>query len=224
MKSPITKFAAAAVIAITIGLLAYHHMGSIDGTSVAFGIEQVIDAMKKVELVHFKSDLNASYRPWILEGWIRIKPRQDILILDQDRIEYDDPNQRMYYSIQNNTVTRQRRKPYPNPHSVDSVVEYFDGIISVLKKDGATVKYSMEDFRGKQVELISIKYQTAISEVQLYLFVDLNTKLPLRSGELQKGKNFKETRTWLDYDYPDSGPKDIYEAGVPRTAKIIDSD
>jgi hypothetical protein len=37
MKSRITKLAAAAVIIITIGLLAYYHTGSIDGTSVAWG-------------------------------------------------------------------------------------------------------------------------------------------------------------------------------------------
>jgi hypothetical protein len=57
--------------------------------------------------------------------------------------------------------------------------------------------------------------------VQMLFRVDASTKLPQLSrieGVLE-GKPVA-VETW--YDYPEKGPADIYDLGVPRTAKLID--
>jgi hypothetical protein len=52
MKSKITKFAVAAVVIVTIGLLAYYHTGSVDGTSSAYAT--VLENIRKAHSVAYK--------------------------------------------------------------------------------------------------------------------------------------------------------------------------
>ena len=58
------------------------------------------------------------------------------------------------------------------------------------------------------------------SPMEIVLFLDPETKLPLRclmTGILE-GKEMTNT---IELDYPDSGPRNIYDLGVPMNAKLV---
>jgi hypothetical protein len=57
--------------------------------------------------------------------------------------------------------------------------------------------------------------------VRMMFRVDPDTKLPqVRRVEVEL--NGKLTKVETRFDYPDRGPADIYELGVPRTSKLVD--
>jgi hypothetical protein len=69
-------------------------------------------------------------------------------------------------------------------------------------------------FRWRDIE------NDAQSETQFMAFVDPDTRLPFRLDMIDPSNEKVEVRE--QYDYPDSGPADIYALGAPETAKIID--
>lgn len=66
MKNRITKYAAAAAIVVAVLAGVYHVTGSMDGANTAWAIEQTIEAMEGVRLVHFSGEATskdgATYR------------------------------------------------------------------------------------------------------------------------------------------------------------------
>jgi hypothetical protein len=68
---------------------------------------------------------------------------------------------------------------------------------------------------------ITVKYADVAEPVRMLFRVDASTKLPLlfRAEGHHDGKPVtRETQL----DYPEKGPADIYDLGVPRTAKLVD--
>ena len=69
-------------------------------------------------------------------------------------------------------------------------------------------------FRWRDIE------NEAQSVTQFVAFVDPETRLPFRLDMIDPSNEKVEVRE--QYDYPDSGPTDIYALGTSKTAKIID--
>ena len=58
------------------------------------------------------------------------------------------------------------------------------------------------------------------SPMEIVMYLDTETKLPRRC--LMTGTHEgKEMTTTIELDYPDSGPKNIYDLGVPVNAKLV---
>jgi hypothetical protein len=75
-------------------------------------------------------------------------------------------------------------------------------------------RYIEYRFHWRDIEL------DAQSSTQFVGYVDPDTHLPLRLGMIDQSS--KKIMVHEQYDYPDSGPKDIYALGAPKTARIID--
>ena len=53
-------------------------------------------------------------------------------------------------------------------------------------------------------------------------YIDAAKKLPIAATDVKKGAD-GDTQLNIEFKYPKTGPADIYEAGAPKTAKIIPS-
>ncbi len=68
---------------------------------------------------------------------------------------------------------------------------------------------------------LAVSYEGSAKPLQFLFRVDSVTKLPAicrTSGEMNGKPTLSETR----FDYPERGPADIYDLGVPRTTKLVD--
>jgi len=68
---------------------------------------------------------------------------------------------------------------------------------------------------------LTVKYPQSAEPVRMLFRVDAVTKLP----RLSRTEGRQDGKPWTrenQFDYPDRGPADIYELGVPRTAKLVD--
>jgi hypothetical protein len=54
------------------------------------------------------------------------------------------------------------------------------------------------------------------------MYIDVDKKLPIAATDVKKGKD-GDIQINVEFKYPKTGPKDIYEAGAPQIAQIIPS-
>ena len=72
-------------------------------------------------------------------------------------------------------------------------------------------------------------YHAGVSGKRLLIkqiWADPRTRLPVRVRDrLHSGEQKKQGRVWIsgEYDFPEAGPSDLYDVGVPRDAKIVKS-
>ena len=68
---------------------------------------------------------------------------------------------------------------------------------------------------------LTVKYEDSAEPVRMLFRVDPETKLP-RMCRTEGHWNGKPAIRESQFDYPEKGPADIFELGVPRTAKLVD--
>lgn len=68
---------------------------------------------------------------------------------------------------------------------------------------------------------ITVKYPRLPDPVRMTFRVDAQTKLP-QLCRIEGKHNGQPATQEIQFDYPGKGPADIYEIGVPKTAKVVD--
>jgi hypothetical protein len=68
---------------------------------------------------------------------------------------------------------------------------------------------------------IKVKYSELTEPVRMLFRVDASTKLP-RMSRTEGRQDGKPTMLEIQFDYPGTGPADIYDLGVPKTTKLVD--
>ena len=219
MKSPITKLAAAAVIIVAVVL----SITILDkSVTPAYAIEQTIEAMKNVTVVHiFGRDWNEKE----VEMWVKINP-------DTGRGEYywlgnptaqttivARPEESYIYNKSDNTV---HIKDGLSISSVFSPGRFLEEMTRMTERlEGTISDYVVYDPKaGKDVILLVM----ASDRIDLKATVDPDTKLPLSvdiiSGS-QPGSNEVLKRAEHIY-YDQKLPEGIFEFEIPLGAEIID--
>ena len=166
---------------------------------------------------------------------------------DNDWIEYRDHRLRIYYAydlhdkilyrvpegrrrsmehfesvIASLRVLLQSKQPVDNPLERLGVSEDEQTHYEVVKQEFEKVKQDGREWLDYHLTVTghANKLPEPI-QLQLLLRVDPETKL-LRLGRYEcdwKGQHVV-TEGW--FDYPDKGPADVYNLGVPKTAKLVD--
>ncbi len=231
-KSPLAKLATAAIIIITAILIL--HNNSI--VSPAFGVEDVIEAMKKVEWMHSTAqvldDANADPNRIKneldgLEWWQSINPNRTIAIQPNGQIRFRDVNigKTWKYDPKSNTITITYQEP-SDQESPKNLPDVYLSTVSTFEKKGAQIEYSNGTYEGQPAQIIKFDHTSKSSfQNKMEIIADAKTRLAKQIKLYQKTSNGEESGTILmKIDYPSSGPTDIYQAGAPKDAqiKIID--
>ena len=229
MKSNITKLAAAAVIIIVVIVSINHYAGLFHGTTTAFAASDVIAAMKKVQWTHATQRMvDTDNVPaekldyWNgREYWQSIDPYRTISIGPGDEIEFIESNSRKVYDPKSNTITITFQR-HPEQDSPVSMQEIWLDCVSNLEKSGAKVKYSDDVYEDRPVKIIRVDYTKESGwHEEITIIADTETHLARKIAVYQKTIEGVSGTILMLIDYPSTGPKDIYEAGAPRDAKII---
>jgi len=234
MKSPITKIATAAVVIIAVMFVLQN--GSVDIASPAFGIDDVTSAMQKAEWVHFTMTLvelsgQTDVSPMSIgEGWESWQSTHPLLSIEKHsdgKIYFTeiDIARTFRYDPETNIITVVYKQPSTSQETYTSISDMCTKKFDDLKKKFDKVKYEKGVFEGRPVTTISIDVDYT-SEGGLHtiisIIVDPETYLPIKMSLQQTSlkKNLTVKMSGI-FDYPNTGPKDIYEAGAPRDAQII---
>ena len=223
----ITKLAAAVVMAV--GLIS--SITLFDGLlSPTFALDDVWAAMAKAEWVHMTwqyadHDIESGgVTNQAVEGWTSVRPPRTTQIYRDKSVSftaYDEVagvSHTQNYSAQTQVLTSIFRYEKSNQYS--TIVDAFLGGISELEKKGATVEYRDDVYHGNPVKVIRVDFTDDSGvRIQGSVMADASTYLPINatSSYQESGKSRTEN---VVFDYPETGPTDIYQAGVPRDAEV----
>lgn len=239
MKSRIGKLAAVAVIVIAV--VGGIYMLEDTSTSVALG--QVKAAMEKVKWMRVVSEGSDS------EMWLGFKAKIIIVKENDGAVTYTDFGQRQDFQYmpdtQTITVSNIPNQIYElGPKGplgmLESPLGVMDDIRKVVEADGGQITNSRGKYEGSEVaiwkfshkepECYSLDANGKLVQVPreeygdetITVFIDTKQNLPLgvTTKFVKDGTLLHETHTKLEY--PETGPKDIYDLGVPKSAKVVD--
>ncbi|KPK41121.1 MAG: hypothetical protein AMJ65_10085 [Phycisphaerae bacterium SG8_4] len=219
MKSPITRLAAAAIV-ITVALIGINQFGgSIDGANVAFG--RIKQAVENVPWVHsVNSNSNCSD-----EGWLSFVQQIEINKKTDGKVTYTDYRKKVkyVYSPDTETITL---SDISNKKFALGATDLFSLIEAYLDNErarGAELTRQNGLYHDMPVEILAITRSENNWTEEIKIFLNTESYLPLavevESGNLNGESSYVGRVT---FDYPESGPRDIYALGVPQSARIID--
>jgi len=219
MKSKITKLAAAAVIIVAVLIGLNQFSGSIDGSNVAFA--DMIKTMKQMPWVHLTGTYVASGENFV-ESWFcfeseifaSIQYREGKLLYnnDKDNSEYTyDQQEGIIYFSQVGGVNRESA-------SLTSSSFLPEVMINHLSKEASEITRDIIFQNGEKVEIVSatMNQKSSITQIEFRRNVQQNLILSTKVDYKDATKSLVTT-----YDYPETGPMDIYDLGAPADAEIV---
>ncbi|NIP24456.1 MAG: hypothetical protein GWN67_06455 [Phycisphaerae bacterium] len=237
MKKQIGKIAAAAAIVTAVVGGIY----MLESTSVAIG--QVKAAMERVKWMRVISEGSDS------EMWLGFKAKIIIVKENDGAVTYTDfgQNQDFQYipDTQTITVSKIPKQIYELGQKgplgmLENPLGVLDDIRKVVEADGGQITNSRGKYEGSEVaiwkfshkepECYSLDANGKLVQVPreeygdetITIFIDTKKHLPLgiTTKFVKDGKLLRELHTKLEY--PETGPKNIYDLGVPTSATIVD--
>jgi len=223
MKSRITKPFAAAMTLIGAMIGISHLEDSSDFNQAAWG--RMLESMKKMPWVHISKKIDPPVLYDAIERWTCFDPSIKIYRYSDGTIAYSDysKGEAYYYKPEDKTITISpvtEKYNVPGPKSPFEIVSEF---FEMTDKLGAEIDHKYSEVGGKQVEIIESKYVSTLGPCHTRMIRDVDQNL-LRSSQttILKPDTNEEITTVTTYDYPESGPRDIYEAGAPKDAELVD--
>ena len=220
MKSNWTKLATAATIIIAIGLVMYALTGS--GTSITMA--QVRQAMEKIDWVQ----MVAKGEEGTISAWYSFASKVTIYVYSEGRIVYRDFNtgKELLWNPGSEVIHESRMEE--DREFAGGVSNIYAGFTKVFDSMEAKGDYKVTKeigtYQGQNVEIWTgrrIKGEPGPTHTELFtMYINVDKKLPVAAIDVKKGAD-GNIQLNVEFKYPDTGPADIYEAGAPRTAKII---
>jgi hypothetical protein len=241
MKNRITKLAAAGVVIVILSAGIYLFTGS--GTSVALG--QVKAAMEKIDWVHSSSEGIS------LEGWFAFESKVIIEKQEDGTINYFNFRRNRQYFYDPGTETIEIVKIVPEDvfaagfedpffKRYDGPFEFLVDTAKLIRAEGGKFRQITGEYEGKKVVIWELSHNNSgycsidvdgqrvvvpreeYGDEMITVFIDAEKHLPLliKTKFVKNGKLEYEIQTRLEY--PEVGPKDIYDLGVPKSVKVVD--
>ncbi len=231
MKSKITKLATAAVIVIAVLIGINQFGGSIDGSSVAWAdIQKALGEVNWMHLVHISNE--SQEKDYVIRGetsqvtWIAFKSKIAVVEHSSGKIIYYCHNEgtQYVYNPGDGIITKSVISDETLPFDSAGPIELFRQLLEKEQEKGRTVNRQAGKYKGSEVEIWEvINSDNNERIINAKLFIDINKNLPLaiKIETEYRGKVVRPS-VGAEFEYPTHGPRDIYEAGAPRSAKIVD--
>jgi hypothetical protein len=218
-----TKLATAAAIIIAIGLGMYALTGSVTGTSITMA--QVRQAMQEINWLH----VVGTSQEESFSIWYSFAAKAQIIIDNEGKIVYFDfkAGKRLIWNPGNEVIyesdIEEGRK------FAGGVDDIFGALTESLSEWEAEGKYKVTrelgTYKGQKVEIWNaqrIKGEPRLTRTEKATFyIDVVTKLPLAATDVKGAYGGIQHTNHGEFEYPGSGPADIYEAGAPKSARIV---
>lgn len=219
------KLSAAILVLGAVAFLVHQFGEAIDGSQAA--LAQVRQAVNRVPWIHvtISGDDPESVRA---DSEIWFSPQRKIRVFRSG-----DPNapvlwsdflsrQRQLYEPRSNTLTlsHEFKKIHESP---DPPWNYVNYIFDSTELGRARITPRVELSEETKVQVYDVAVEENEGTAYLRIVVDLTTGLPMTMGlDAVDAEGRQRGSCHASFEYPPEGPADIYEAGVPGNAKIID--
>jgi len=220
MKSNWTKLATAAAIIIATGLGMYVLTGS--GTSVTMA--QVRQAMQKIDWVQ----MNCRADNMKLTAWYSFGSKVQIAVFDDGKIIYYDFNAGKMLIWNPGGEVIYESDIDGEKQFAGGVSNIYEGLTQSISSWEAEGKYKVTrergTYQGRKIETWTvrrIKGESKLTRTETAtIYIDIEKKLILKVTDVKGAYGDFQSTNVVEFEYPETGPADIYEAGAPRTAQI----
>jgi hypothetical protein len=230
MKSRITQLTTAAVIIIAVIVGINQFGGPVDITTIAFA--DITEAMNNVPWMHTSSRDFEGKIKGVVESWTGYETKISAAKEDNGKIRFINYKEhKMYrYDPQNNSITIDYLYEDDLPLDTPSPTSFVESMYKMLKEQGAEIITKRGKYMGKEVQIQEISLssvgQDSAGQDNVSYFARLYIK---PESKLLYAVEAKYTdangNTVVDgkiiFDYPQTGPADIYDLGARRDARII---
>ena len=230
MKNRISKLATAAVVIIAVMSGIRWFGSSFDGVSVAFA--NVREAMDQMPLVHKVLHTYRDGKKYHTENWYSFESRTVVSKFSVEgecfkisSLNYDtmknvvyDPNSDVVKILYRTDVDVSSGFLPASPWSlVEDYIEEFE-------QQNASVEHEKDQYEGKDVDIyyFSIPRNFRGDRVEAEFIVDHNSHLPIvYKRKFWTPEDHLRFDQVVSFDFPENGPEDIYDLGVPRSTKAF---
>ena len=218
MKSNITKFAAAAVIIIAV-LYALNNR-SVNITSNVYA--EITENMQEMPWVHIRTIIEyPTIDERIAEVHLWYSNNEQVIGMKDSaraKISYYQNEKKYDYDSDTNSITVSSIDQSDYSNILINLKKGFDSWIKQFSQSnqGDEINHYSGEFEGEEVEI----YETQEDRGSGKMYVNSASRLPIYAEftDTYKGNH---GNVQFRFDFPESGPKDIYDLGVPRDAPII---
>ena len=217
MKSNITKIATAAVIiiAVILSINLFSKTGS-----VAYSVEQTIEAMRKVTTVH---GFAKSFAGEKIEMWVEVNPEtgaNERFYIDGSGVKFVAIQDEAYtYQKEMNIVVHTKKGGF----LISNTIRFGRFIEDMLKNsEPPYTEVKIEEIKGEKPHILLV---VDTSDMTLECKVDTVTKLPM--SMIAKPKNGQQVGMGLaqsidEIYYNEPLPEGIFEFNIPEGAQVIE--
>jgi hypothetical protein len=224
MESRTTRLTAAAVI-LAAAVLAVRYF---DGTTVkAVEFSEIAKALREVPWMHTSAVAEGPNVTGTMEQWIGFEAKVEGSKMPDGKASFRRlrEHERSEYDPHSNTVTLSYVPEDDFSPQMSAPALIVESMQKMLKEHGAQIVTRMGEHRGRKVQVQEISLAKHFRGIALYttrLYVDPQSKLLCAMEARAVDANGVPVSTaQAVYDYPETGPRDIYDLGVPRDAKIV---
>ncbi|UCD50449.1 MAG: hypothetical protein JSW27_23355 [Phycisphaerales bacterium] len=221
-----TRWATAAAILVT-ALIGLHALtGSIDGTSITLAqVRQAMDSVNWMKIVN-EGETVGDGRAEI--DWFSFADQVHIQIDMEGRIVYQDyqGHRKLHWPASGNSI-------YESPlaedrefaHGAAGPFEMIDASLRLIQAEHeADVTRELGSYQGQEAEVWTVRWDRQAKSGAtrtLTIYFDTEKKLPIGAtfDHGRPGGSYRESH--IEFEYPETGPADIYEAGAPASAPIV---
>ncbi len=212
------KFSFIIIVVIIIAILLILNNSSIDITSNVYA--EITENMQEMPWVHIRI---ISEYPTIDERIAEVdiwysNNEQVIGMKDSIRVKFSYyQNEKKYdYDPDTNSITVSSISEADYSNSLINLKEGFDSWLKQYDQQGAEINHYLGEFEGEKVEI----YETQEERGSGKIYVNSVSRLPIYAEFIDTYKG-NQGNVQFHFEFPESGPKDIYDLGVPRDAPII---
>ncbi|MCK4292877.1 MAG: hypothetical protein KAY65_06750 [Planctomycetes bacterium] len=221
---PTAKLAAAAVIIIAVLIVIHQFTGPVYVETPAFA--RMIEAMKKIPCAHAVLQMRRGDHEERAQFWYSFTSKVEASKEENGKLTFYDYSRQVAYAYdpgaeQVTIFSLGERKFALGAGSPWELME--KTVEQLSENEGVQVTRKSDEYNGRNVEIHKVRVPRKVG-IEEWLFVadsDTHLIMTLKLRGYDPDGNVMVNGEII-FDYPDDGPADIYELGVPRSAVVID--
>ena len=213
------KLAAAAAAALVVGFVAWRIVSDNEVMPSAYAeLMQAVENTKAAEWVHIRMDVDGQQA----EVWVSFKPNR-LFTKEGQRAEVVDfqAGRRWKYDPEARTITILEMVNEEDPFAgAESYLDLMLGWFERAKhEEGVSLVKGEEIIEGKKYTIFTVRVEAEAVSGQGRVIIDPELNRVARMEGFVESEGMTEPQV-IDFEYPKTGPADIYALGVPRDAEI----
>lgn len=226
MKSRTVQLAAvAAVIAVVLVIFS----GFNEPVVKAVEFAEITQAMENIAWMHVSTETSGNGVTGKSEGWVGFDAKVAAGTMPDGKVIFHRmaEDEKAEYDPSRNTITFTYAPDDTFLSTVSSPAQMLDSMHKMLDSRGAEIIVRMGRYQDREVQVQEVTL-TEPGEAEaghtMKLFVDPGSKL-IHAMEVRAldANGVPVATASTTYDYPRSGPQDIYDLGVPRDADVVNN-